>query len=183
MSEYRLGWNRDELALWITWSSCTNLASSCAFLFVQLLGMTDLFFPSRRILRDLSASTPVISVMWLSAKFRKTSCCRCDRCWILVMRLCWRLSSCSPSPMASWGHSSRQHLRKLYWAGFTKYKSCSDSGNNDDAKMDKWNIWNAWKSRLISAPSAGITSQHELIHRDKCGYLLLPSGRQRYCFY
>lgn len=35
----------------------------CAFLFVRSLGMTDLFFPSRRILRELSASTPVISVM------------------------------------------------------------------------------------------------------------------------
>ena len=73
---------------------------------------TNLFFPSIRILRELRASMPVISEMWLSYKFRKTSCCRWDKCWILVIRLCWRLRSCSFSMMPSWGHFSRQRLEK-----------------------------------------------------------------------
>ena len=87
-----------------------NRTHYCVCFLVNPLMTTNLFRPNIRILRELRASMPFISEMWLSYKFRKTSCCRCDRCCILVIRLCWRLRSCSPSIMPSWGHSSRPRL-------------------------------------------------------------------------
>lgn len=98
---------------------CDGAWTDLVFLWVALICVhsnaaartADLFFPSSRILRELSDSMPLISVMWLSDRLRNTSCCRCERCWIRVIRLCWRLSSCSPPKAASWGHSCRRCLR------------------------------------------------------------------------
>lgn len=77
---------------------------------VETLVMNNLFLPRLRTFRDVRASMPVISEMWLSGRFRRVSCCRFDKCWIFVIRLCWRLRDCSPWMEPRSGNSSRQPL-------------------------------------------------------------------------
>ncbi len=92
------------------WANLPYSCACCLEITTILKMATNLFFPSIRILRELKVSMPVISEIRLSDKFRKTSCRRFDRCWIIVIRLYRRLRSCSPSITPSWGHSSRERL-------------------------------------------------------------------------